>query len=224
MRRILIAVVLAIVATVMAGCAASPPPVSERVQKYYDENVASKPSAAPTAQPVTFTAVGDSVTEGDSPDFNGGKTGALSWVSHMPAGTKFVGGWAKHGSTTDAMTAGVKAQPAEVLVMMAGTNDVLAGVPFGKSAANLIAIVKTVGAKRVLISAIPPLDSDPAAATAYNTKLQALSAQQGWAFVDSMAGVRKGDTYAPGMTTDGVHPTLPGVNAISAVLAKAVKG
>lgn len=173
---------------------------------------------------MTFAAVGDSVTEGDSPDFNAGKTGSLSWPSHMPSGTKFAGGWAKRGSTTAAMAANVKPVPADVLVMIAGTNDIIQGVPFSESASNLKAIASKVAAKRVVVSAVPPLDQDPAAAAAYNQKLEALAGNAGWTFVDAMAGVRNGDRYAPGMTADGVHPTLPGVNSISDALSKAIRG
>ena len=204
-----------------AGCASESPPVSDQVQKSDDANstLAPSPTATPTAQAVTFAAVGDSITVGDSPDFNSGKFGPLSWPSLAPPGTKFAGGWAVSGATTAAMASAVKPAPADVLVVIAGTNDLINGVPFVESAANLQTIVTTVGAKRVVVSSVPPLDVDPAASTDYNAQLQALAAREGWAFVDAMAGVRDGEVYAEGMTADGIHPTAAGVKMISTALA-----
>ncbi|MDQ0677302.1 hypothetical protein QFZ30_000684 [Arthrobacter pascens] len=67
---------LALSAAVVAGvsgCAAPTPPVSEKVQKYYDEHVASRtptptatPSATFAARAITFAAIGDSITQADS--------------------------------------------------------------------------------------------------------------------------------------------------------------
>lgn len=74
MRRILAAVVLAAVTAFAAGCASTPPPVSEKVQKYYDENVVNKPLVAPTADDplkdkradgvLSTYFIGDSLTDG----------------------------------------------------------------------------------------------------------------------------------------------------------------
>jgi lysophospholipase L1-like esterase len=218
--RLLFMAVLSGSLALVAGCASESPPVSGQVQKSYDVNSTLAPT--PTAQAVTFAAVGDSITVGDSPDFNGGKFGSLSWPSLAPPGTKFAGGWAVSGATTAAMASAVKPAPADVLVVIAGTNDLINGVPFVESAANLQAIVTTVGAKRVVVSSVPPLDPDPAASTDYNGQLQALAVREGWAFVDAMAGVRDGEVYAEGMTADGIHPTAAGVKMISTALAAGI--
>lgn len=178
-------------------------------------------SATPTAKVITVAAVGDSITEGNSQDFNNGRLGTLSWPSALPDGKQFVGGWAKKSATTQVMLDNVKPVAADVLVVIAGTND-LGKVEFETSAANIGAIVAKVGAKRAIISAIPPYDPSPEKAVSYNIQLVAFAKAQGWTFVDAMAGVRNGDRYAPGMTGDGVHPTQAAVDLISKELNKAI--
>lgn len=69
---------------------------------------------------------------------------------------------------------------------------------------------------------MPPLDEDPSLSTAYNEQLRELAKARGWTFVDSMAKLRENERYAPGMTSDGIHPTADGVKAIAAALAPAI--
>jgi len=213
--------VFALTAAVLAGCAAEPPPVSEKVQQAYD-NI-GKATLQPSPKAITVTAIGDSVTAGNSPNFMAGQLGTLSWVSLLPSGEQFVGGWALKGATTEDMLANAKPVAADVLVIIAGTNDG-GRVPFATSADHLKAIAQKVGAKRVVVSAIPPRDANPEWATDYNLQLQPFAVSQGWQFVDPMVGVRSGDHYIPGMTADGVHPTAPAVKIIAESLATAIKG
>ena len=73
-RCFLPALALSAIVAGVSGCA-PPPPVSEKVQKYYDEHVASRtptptatrsatfaPSATLAARAITFAAIGDSIT------------------------------------------------------------------------------------------------------------------------------------------------------------------
>jgi lysophospholipase L1-like esterase len=113
---------------------------------------------------------------------------------------------------------------ADVLVILAGTNDVNNGVPFEQSAGNLVRVVEKVGARKVLVSAIPPIDVQPGLSPRFNQQLQQFALSHGWVFVDPMAGVREGDRFAPGMTTDGVHPTEAAAQVIGAALGKAIVG
>jgi hypothetical protein len=83
--RLLTAAVLAGSLTLVTGCASEPPPVSDKVQKYYDENVNKPMTAAPSAttaalkgegmlgaiqqaiagpDPVTISVLGDSTGNG----------------------------------------------------------------------------------------------------------------------------------------------------------------
>lgn len=151
------------------------------------------------------------------------RLGTLSWPSVLPAGEQFVGGWAKKGSTTQMILGSVKPVTADVLVIIAGTNDI-DKLTFAQSASNIEGIVSTVGAKRAIISSIPPYDPAPEKAVAYNAQLEAFAKAHGWTFVDSMAAVRDGDRYAPGMTFEGVHPTEQAVKLIGTAIAKAISG
>jgi len=170
--------------------------------------VAPLPTVTPSAtvKPITFAAYGDSISNGNSPDFAAGKFGTLSWPSYVGPAT-FAGGWAKGGVQTAEMLAHAKPVTADVLILLAGTNDYGHGIPFAVTSANLDGIVKETGIGRVIVSAVPPNDSMPEAAVAFNEKLGRLASARGWKFVDPMAGVRAGDVYAPGMTRDGIHPT-----------------
>jgi lysophospholipase L1-like esterase len=224
-RRVLSAAVVAASVALATGCASAPPAVSDKVQKYYDENAGKAASATPSVRPVTFAAVGDSVTEANSPDFGTGKIGDGSWVAYAsgPA-VQFAGGWADGGVVSAVMSDHVRAVPADVLVIVAGTNDAGQGVPFEQTAANLKAIAATVGAKRVIVSAIPPRDAEPELATRFNAELKPFVEAQGWTFVDAMAGLRKADANAPGLTSDGVHPTKAGARIVGLALQEAIVG
>lgn len=168
-------------------------------------------------------AVGDSITEANSPDFVGGQYGSGSWVSHLAPGITVVGGWARGGATTADMAANVVEAPeATVLVLLAGSNDIAATVPFEETTANLETIADKVGADTVLVSAVPPRDIDPASVTRFNEQLEGLAADKGWEFTDPMTGIREGDRYAPEMTSDGIHPTEAAATLLGENLSEAL--
>lgn len=224
--RVLAATALAGAVVFTAGCGQAPPPVSERVQAYYDENVALAKATATraAAKDVSFAAVGDSVTEADSPNVIAGLVGPGSWIKYAAGdGVTYAGGWADGGARSESMAANVKPVKADVLVVLAGTNDFGNNVPFSESAANIITIVKTVGAKRVIVSATPPSDSMPAEGAAYNTELQAFAKGKGWTWVDATAKLRtKDNTYISGLTLDGTHPTAEAARMIGESIRAAI--
>ncbi|MGX9900062.1 SGNH/GDSL hydrolase family protein [Arthrobacter sp. SA17] len=147
-----------------AGCSANPAaeaPLSPTAtpssspQKSTEVNPGSSTAPAPTSKPVTFAAVGDSITEANSTDFSAGKIGSRSWVSHVGPGAMFAGGWALSGARSAVMAENASDVEADVLLMLAGTNDVFNDVPFEQSAQNLVRVAEKVGAEKVLVSAIP---------------------------------------------------------------------
>ena len=134
-------------------------------------------------------AVGDSITEADSTDFDDAQLGPGSWATFLDGdGVQVLGGWAHAGATTEDILEGLADQPPtapaapgpDVLVIMAGNNDVDAGVPFDVVAANLVAIAGMVNAPRVVLSTIAPEDEVADAVTAFNARLPGLAARQGW--------------------------------------------
>jgi lysophospholipase L1-like esterase len=180
---------------------------------------------------LSVLAVGDSITEANSPDFDSGDIGSVSWAWYTSlAPVRVLGGWAHAGATTADMLVGVSElradstlPSADVLVLMAGSNDVDAGVPFADSADHLRAIVQDVGISRVVLSTIPPEDAVSDDVRAFNAQLPALARSEGWQLVDPMTGIRDdGGHYARGMTDDGVHPTARAARLIGQALHRSL--
>ncbi|QTE30459.1 SGNH/GDSL hydrolase family protein [Pengzhenrongella sicca] len=174
---------------------------------------------------VRFAAVGDSITNANSADFAGLRVGDDSWVNFATGPeVAFVGGWARGGAQTADMVEHARAVEADVLVIIAGTNDLAHGVSFEATTANLVTIARAVGAPRVVVSAIPPRDDRPASARGFNRELEPFVRAQGWTFVDAMVGLRSDDRYGPGMTTDGLHPSHRAAEILGVALAGAIVG
>jgi lysophospholipase L1-like esterase len=184
-------------------------------------------SPADVAPTLSVLAVGDSITEADSPDLDAGDLGTGSWARYTSqAPVRVLGGWAHAGATTADMLVGVSELRAgstlprtDVLVLMAGSNDVDAGVPFTEVADHLRAIARDAGIPRVVLSTIPPEDAVPDDVEAFNAQLPALAHSEGWQLVDPMTDIRDdGGHYARGMTDDGVHPTVRAARLIGQAL------
>lgn len=134
MRRILTAAVLAAATALTAGCAQTPPPVSDKVQKYYDENVANAKATLPPERVIQKAAfLGDSYT------FGSGATSmqlrwssivarSLSWgeVNVGVGGTGYSNAGTKSGGTTyiDRVAKVVASKPA-IVVVSGGRNDLV---------------------------------------------------------------------------------------------------
>jgi lysophospholipase L1-like esterase len=180
------------------------------------------------------SAVGDSITEADSEDFDQGDIGPGSWARYADGpGVEVTGGWAHAGATTADMLAGVTddlaagaiKEPPAMLVLMGGSNDIDDGVPIQDILDNLSAIAQTLGADRVTLSAVPPEAAVQSTVDELNARLPALAVQEGWRFADPMVDVRSADgSWLPGMSDDGVHPTQRGARLIGKRLGAAVRG
>jgi hypothetical protein len=101
---------------------------------------------------------------------------------------------------------------------MGGTNDVIIGRPWELVQDDLRAVTAIVGARAVLLSAVPPNDDLPEATTAFNDRLRTLAAEQGWRFVDPWTGITREGAYRPGASLDGVHPTQRAADEAGAVI------
>jgi lysophospholipase L1-like esterase len=200
-----------------------------------DASSAAAPGVAvpvPSGTTTRVLAVGDSITEADSADFDDGDVGAGSWAAYAGGeGVVVLGGWAHGGATSQDMVDGVTADPTvsgarpDVLVLMAGNNDVDAGIPFAVTADNLVAIAGLVQADRVVLSSIAPEDEVADEVADFNARLPALAEREGWRLVDPMAGVSDGrGGYLPSMSEDGVHPTASGARLIGSALHPALAG
>lgn len=206
--------VLTVLALTVAACGPAPGPGADPT------GGPVSPMADPDA--VTLAVVGDSITSpwgllgSQEPD-------ETMWLSHVVGPrVQWVGGWAFPGATTADMAASVDpVDGADVLVILAGTNDG-ASTPFEETARNLERIVETVGAPRVILSSVPPRAHLPHLTTRLNVDLEALAAAKGWEFVDAAAGLRSGEEWVEGMTTDGLHPTPQGQQVLGDAMREAI--
>ena len=182
----------------------------------------AQPAPAGAASTVrTYVAVGDSITAGMAPWTDSlSVPGPTSWLNGETA-TRLVrvGGWAVPGTSTEEMRANVVSTPADVLVLLAGTNDLARGVPWAATEANLRAISATSGARRTLLVAIPPSNTDPGAHAAFNARLSGLASREGWRFVAPWTSVAANGTWVDGSSVDGIHPTAQTAVAIGQVIS-----
>lgn len=165
--------------------------------------------ATPSA-PLRVAVVGDSLSAGHS-RFLGNGLDEDSWMTYAEGdGIEFAGGWARAGATPEQMADAVRpVGRVDVLVVLAGTNAVLHGETVADTAGSYDRIVDVIQPDRVLVAAIPPYRAHAAAALAYNRDLRVLTRERGWTWVDPWPAARSGDTWAPGFSTDGIHPAGP---------------
>lgn len=184
----------------LAGCAAVPQISTEPL---------ARQSARADLAPVTFAVVGDSITAWTSL-----QPGESSWVGAARAPrVALVGGWAVSGATTSDMLESIDVVPdADVLVIMAGTNDFLPEFPdwtLDASLQRITAIAAATGIDRVVLSAIAPNDHRSATTTEFNEALAQLASRHHWTWIDPWSSVRtSAGAFVPGVSADGIHPSV----------------
>jgi lysophospholipase L1-like esterase len=214
-----------VVLVVAAGVAIALWPVSTTALGWQS---ASTPAPAtpvePVAVPLTFAVVGDSISARTD------RTGKVdqttgSWTSYATGDDlEFVGtGWAQNGATLAEMKSKVAPVGTDVLVILAGTNDLTSGVPLTERLAIVGQIAERSGASRIVVSAVPPYNSQPVASTEWNTALADYAAAKHWQFVDPWSTLRTADgSYIAGYTFDGVHPTVDAAEVVGAAIRTAL--
>ena len=181
------------------------------------------PAPTPTPSTISFTYAGDSLTAMDA-----------SWMRQLkdPALTN-VGGTAIGGATSTRILTRSSSHDADVLVVMAGTNDLRYGYSTKSILRNIDQITKKVGADHVVIAAIAPSNI-----TNYSKKhidrrkqgeilnrdLQNHALTRGWMFVDPWAADRQLNGGWPrSRTIDGVHPTVAMSKKVAVRMQQAIK-
>jgi lysophospholipase L1-like esterase len=166
--------------------------------------------AAAADREITFAAVGDRVT-----DWRGARRD-VSWVTYADQGpVEWVGGHARSGARIQDLPARVDPVEADVLVILAGTNDVVVAYTNDQIELNLQRIVENSGAENVLLSSIPPVDSARKQTADFNDFLARVAYRHDWSFVDAGSAVRvRTCEFREGLTTDGVRPTPAGARLI----------
>lgn len=167
------------------------------------------PTPTPTASsaPIRVAVVGDSLSAGSS-GFLGNGLDAGTWMTYAQGGrVQYAGGWAHAGATPEQMAAAVRPlQDVDVLVVLAGTNAVRRGAEFDQERSSYDDIVRTIGARRVIVSSIPPYGPNPGAGVRYNRLLREYVETKGWHWFDAWQFARDGNAWKPGFSIDGVHP------------------
>ncbi len=163
------------------------------------------PSPSPTEAPLTLGVVGDSLSNGGV--YDSVPTDPGSWVEYLGDDIEVSAGWRRDGATSTAMADNLPPFSADVLVMMAGTNDVLNSVPEADTVRSVVSVRAKARVSRVILCAIPPLTNNPAGASQLNSTLEELATTYGWEWVDPWADVRNGDDWDTDASVDGIHPS-----------------
>ncbi|MFF9562923.1 SGNH/GDSL hydrolase family protein [Leifsonia sp. NPDC014704] len=166
-------------------------------------------SSVPQTDRIRFGAIGDSITA--STDRFGLPT-HWTWVATAATGdVTDVGGYRHYGDTTADILRHVTPLPeAQVVVVMAGTNDApVDDRPDPRTLTNITAIFEKTGVPRRILSAVAPRNDDRAAETLQlNADLRQLARRSGWRWVDPWTEVRTADgRWRPHTSVDGIHPT-----------------
>lgn len=220
----------------LSGCAPSPSPVSDKVQKYYDENVANQgkqaasasPSAAPAA-PKSVVFIGDSYAQG---------TGASAPNNRWTTKLSFALGWTEHNlarggtgylvSPTDPKSAcgldycpsyaemipeAVKEKP-NVIVVSGGRNDIGAGnAQFSDAATDFYTKLRAALPDARIITLDPLWDASkpPGQLAAYSDSVRAAVTAVKGEYIDIKQPL---NGHPDWVIADGVHPSDSGHDAI----------
>jgi lysophospholipase L1-like esterase len=156
---------------------------------------------------VTFAAYGDSLTA----------TPSISWVPEASDGVEasHIGGFSYGGYRSYQVAANTVSCPANVTVVMVGTNDVsnaMWRVPLVDTLNAIRDIIVKSSASKALIVAIPPRnDGFHVEAAQLNIDIRNYAISMGWLWVDPWTSLRTSDNkFRAGWTTDGIHPTPAG--------------
>ncbi|MET3567223.1 lysophospholipase L1-like esterase [Leifsonia sp. 563] len=166
-------------------------------------------TSVPQTDRIRFGAIGDSITA--STDRFGLPT-HWTWVATAATGdVADVGGYRHYGDTTADILRHVTPLPdAQVVVVMAGTNDApVDDRPNPRTLTNITAIFEKTGVPLRILSAVAPRNDDRAAVTLeLNRELRDLARRSGWTWVDPWTAVRTDDgRWRPHTSVDGIHPT-----------------
>ncbi|WP_213814051.1 SGNH/GDSL hydrolase family protein [Glaciihabitans sp. dw_435] len=172
------------------------------------------PAPSPTGthtSPLRLAIVGDSLSAGKTRSIANGLDASTWALWATDDNLVYAGGWAVAGATTTAMAEGVtRIDDTDIVVILAGTNNVSHGVPWDQAAGDLSRIVETTDARHTVVSAIPPFDQHATEARTYNLQLSELAASRGWDFIDPWVEQRDGDFWEAGRSIDGAHPVDDG--------------
>ena len=215
-----VAAALLLSGAALTGCAELSASGSEAIPGH-SPTPSPTPSATPEPEPLSVIVVGDSLSVGDQFDAIPQDPG--SWTMFLDERFDVTGGWARNGATATSMADNLELSSGDVLVVMAGTNDALRGVPVAETREGVERIVEKAQTDAVILCAIPPLSRDPGAAKAINMELEKLAAASGWLWLDPWDLYRDGDDWTNGGSLDGVHASLPAYRSAAVIIEQGME-
>ena len=185
-------------------------------------SLAALAGCATAAPAFSFAVAGDSLTAWDNQTFPDpdGDFSTVTWTHWaISDDIQLAGGFAREDLTAEQIAENMVSVEADVLVVMAGTNDV--GVtPVAEVLVNIERIVETSGVATVLISALPPVDGS----AEYNSALETMAAENDWGFADPWVELRRDDgEWLDGSSSDGVHPNPDSAKVVGAAIVVAMR-
>lgn len=171
---------------------------------------------APLPDPITFAVVGDSLSAGCTGEmYAGDEPTSCSWPYTLQNFThgqfRYVGGYAHGGLRSDQLLYFTQPVEADVLIVLAGTNDLNQNMAPETVPSKVEAIALSVGAPTVIVLAAPPFDR--LAGTGWveglNAGLEQMAYRHDWGYIDPWIHYRApGGTWEQGASNpDGIHPT-----------------
>jgi lysophospholipase L1-like esterase len=164
-----------------------------------------------------IAVVGDLVTSWTPPD-----DPATSWATYVTGnGVRLTRSWVDRDAEVSDLAAQVRPSDADVLVVLAGTNDLDHGSPGDEVELGLTHLVAAAGVEHVLISSIPPVEDLPQKTADFNELLARIAYRHDWSFVDAGSAVVRADCrYRTRLSPDGIRPSPEGAR----IIGEAVRG
>lgn len=226
MRRILTAATLAAAIAFTTGCAAEGPPVSAKVQEYYDQNVASAKATLPPATPDPKVAfLGDSYSAG------GGASSGMAWTVQMAKAKGWVYDVYAYGGTgyvTDSALGlnymdsapAVFAMEPNTVIVSGGRNDLEADpAAVGEAARSLFSTLSARGVRVIVTSPVWDARPAPAALMEIAAAVKDAADSEGATYLDI------GQPFAGKpelITADQVHPNDAGHEVLADAVGNAL--
>lgn len=181
---------------------------------------------------VSVIAIGDSITQGDSPAFNVADTGPTSWAHHVDKSTVRLLGGVAEGGLTSAKSLDRRQDGfyADVVVYFLGTNDSRRDVTPKEFVDNIAKNAERTNTSRidgrVVVVAVGPMQGILTAEklSTWNRKVAAEVKRRGFSFVDPWGDLRTKsyEWRSSSLHQDELHPTAKGAKLLGTNLSPAI--
>ena len=174
---------------------------------------------------LTFAVAGDSLTTWDNESFPDptGRFADVAWLRWVSSSRlQLAGGYARGGASAKDIATHFPDVEADVLVVMAGSNDLDDTSPYA-TLRSIEQIIDEAGIDAVVLCAIPPRVGLTAEANAHNLKLIELAVEHDWLFVDPWISARANNGgWIDDLSFDGIHPTPRAAHAAADAISQAI--